>query len=73
MRHFLQTVLGNQSVLLYCSLMKGWIINGTNGFETCDSTVSAAFPVEGLKTLNGFYAKKGKNPLKKSENVSIKT
>lgn len=65
MRHFLQTVLRNQSVLLFCSLMKGWIINGTDGLEACDSTVSAAFPVEGLKTLNVFYGKKGKNPLKK--------
>lgn len=44
--------------------MKGWIINGTDSLEACDSTVSAAFLVEGLKTLNDFYAKKGKNPLK---------
>lgn len=74
MRRFLQTVLRNQSALLYCSLMKGWIINGTGGLEACDNAVSVSFPVAGLKTLNAFYAKKGKNPLKKpSENVHIRT
>ncbi|KAI1238259.1 hypothetical protein IHE44_0012977 [Lamprotornis superbus] len=35
----------------------GRIINGTDGLKACDGTVSADFPVEGLKTLNGFYAK----------------
>lgn len=74
MRHFLQTVLRNQSVLLYCSLMKGWIINGTDGLEACGNTVSVAFPVGGFKILNAFYAKKAKKPLKKkSENLHVKT
>jgi len=44
--------------------MKGWIINGTDSLEAWDNTVSVAFPVGGLKTLNAFYAKTSKNPLK---------
>lgn len=46
--------------------MKGWIINGTDGLEAYGNTVSVAFPVEGLKILNAFYAKKAKKPLKKT-------
>lgn len=61
MRHFLQTVLRNQSVLLYCSLMKEWDINGTDGLEACDNTVSVAFPVGGLKTLLAYHARKDEN------------
>lgn len=61
MRRFLQTVLRNQSVLLYCSLMKEWIINGTDGLEVCDNTVSVAFSVGGLKTLLVYHARKDEN------------
>lgn len=61
MRRFLQTVLRNQSVLLYCSLLKEWIINGTEGLEACDNTLSVAFPVGGLKTLPAYHARKDEN------------
>lgn len=60
MRRFLQTVLRNQSVL-YCSLLKEWIINGTEGLEACDNTLSVSLQLEKLKTLPAYHARKDEN------------